>query len=188
MFIFLLLGFGLKERHENSEVRLFIYLLFMIFIFPACVCAKLGNSISENRRQYGKELITKTYVEEDRHFAGKKVYPFWLFGWEVEAIFRDGKTFSESARPKGSRVKKKLITESEANVIADMLFPKKDRGAYRKQVKNANFISHFFENGVVSFEMELDQRRKNHVGVKGVRTILYSNGEIFKDIKVNAYQ
>lgn len=169
-------------------MRFCFFLLFIAVLFPIGSFAKLGNTINDNRRQYGKELITKAYSEEDRHFSGRKVYPLWLFGWEVEAIFRDGKTFSETARPKGSKVKKKLITEREANVIADMLFPKNDRGSYRKQIKNANFISHFFENGVVSFEMELDKRRKSHVGITGVRTILYSNGEAFKDIKVNAYQ
>ena len=81
-----------------------------------------------------------------------------------------------------------MISEREANAIADMLYPRKERGRYRKQIKNAHFLSHFFEHGVVSYEMQLDARRKHHIGVIGVRTVLYSDGNKFKSIKVNAYQ
>ena len=156
-------------------------------LYPNSVIAKLGNKVSENQRQYGKELITKQFSEGEKNFAGKKAYQFPLYGWQVEAIYKDGRAFSETARPKGNKVQKQMITEREANVIADILYPRRERGQYRKQVDNANFVSHFFEHGVVSFEMQLDKRRKNHLGVIGVRTILYSNGDVFKNIMINAY-
>jgi len=149
--------------------------------------AKLDNKVTENKKQFGVELFTKQYSEEERNFSGKKTYEFPLFGWQVEVIYKDGRSFSETSRPKGTKVKKYTISEREANVIADILYPKKERGAYRKQVKNANFISHFFEHGVVSYEMQLDKKRKYHVGVVGVRAVLYSDKLTFKDIKVNAY-
>ncbi len=148
----------------------------------------LGNKVSENQKQYGKELISKQFSDNEKNFSGKKIYQFPLQGWQLEAIYRDGKSFSETARPRGNKVKKPMITEREANVIADIMYPRKERGKYRKQINNANFVSHFFEDGVVSYEMKLDGRRKNHIGVIGVRAILYSNGDKFKSIKVNAYQ
>lgn len=160
-------------------------LVSLLFIPPAI--AKLDNKVNENQKQFGYEIKSKQFSDEGKNFSGKKVYHFPLFGWMLDVIYRDGRSFSESARPKGDKVKKYLITEKEANIVADVLYPKKERGAYRKQIKNANFISHFFERGVVSYEMVLDKRRKNHIGVKGIRAILYSEGEKFKDIMVNAY-
>lgn len=162
-----------------------LFLLTFLCMVPAN--AMLGNSINENTKQFGKELITKDFSGNNREFVGKKAYQFSLYGWQVEVIYKDGKSFSETARPKGNKISKEMISEKEANVIADMLFPRKERGHYRKQINNANFISHFFENGVVSFEMKLDKKRKHHQGVIGVRTVLYSNGDKFKNIMVNAY-
>ncbi|GEM_PF-3595561 len=168
--------------------KVFFKVIFIVLLFsPIQVFPSLRNSINENKRKYGKEIITKAFNNEEKKFSGKKIYQFPMLGWQVESIFRDGRVFSETARPKGSKVSKLLITEREANTIADVLFPKNIRGAYKKQINNANFISHFFEHGVVSFEMELDKKRKRHVGITGVRTVLYSNGDNFKSIKVNAY-
>ena len=158
-----------------------------MLLFQSSAQARLENKVSENHRQFGRELISKQFSDGNRNFSGKKVYDFPLYGWQVEAIYRDGKSFSESARPKGDKLKKQMISEREANVIADMLYPRKERGKYRKQINNANFVSHFFEHGVVSYEMLLDKKRKNHVGVIGVRTVLYSDGKTFKAIKINAY-
>ena len=164
-----------------------LLLLALILLLPICTFAKLTNNIHENERQYGNEITTKQYSEDGKRFTGKIVYPFPLYGWQVETIFIDGRSISESARPKGNKAIKKIISEKEANVIADMLYPKKERGPYRKQVKNANFISHFFEKGVISYEMQLDLRRKNYIGVTGVRAILYEREQTFKDIMINAY-
>ena len=158
-----------------------------ILLFESSVQARLENSVRENQRQYGNELISKQFSDSNKNFSGKKTYQLSLYGWQLEAIYRDGRSFSESARPRGNKVKKQMITEREANAIADMLYPRKERGRYRKQIKNAHFISHFFEDGVVSYEMQLDKRGKNHIGVIGVRTVLYSDGKTFKSIKVNAY-
>ena len=162
-------------------------ILSLLIFLQGGAFAKLGNKVYENTWQYGKELNSKQFSKSSRHFAGKKVYQLPKYGWQIETIFVNGKAISEAARPKGSKVWKKIITEREANVIADMLYPKKYRGAYKKQIKNAHFISHFFNNGVVSYEMKLDNRNKSHIGIIGVRTILYSNGDKFKDIKTNAY-
>jgi hypothetical protein len=166
----------------------FVKVIFItLLLYPTQAISSLRNNVNENKRKYGKEITTKAFNEEERKFSGKKIYQFPMLGWQVESIFRDGRVFSETARPKGQKVKKLLITEREANTIADVLFPRDMRGAYKKQINNANFISHFFEHGVVSFEMELDKKRKKHVGIVGVRTVLYSNGDNFKSIKVNAY-
>ena len=159
----------------------------VLFLFGSNTQAKLGNKISENQRQYGRESSSKQFSESGRNFSGKKMYNLPLNGWQIESIYRDGKSFSETARPKGNKVKKYIISEREANIIADKLYPRKERGKYRKQINNAHFISHFFEEGVVSYEMQLDGRKKNHIGVIGVRTILYSDRKTFKSIKVNAY-
>ena len=170
-------------RNDAVSVVLF---LFLLLISPNAL-AELDNKVSGNEKQYEKELITKQFSETERNFCGKKIYEFPLYGWQVEALYRDGRVISESARPKGDKVKRDLITEREASAIGDILYPRKERGDYKKQIKNANFISHFFENGVVSFEMKLDRKRKKHVGVIGVRAILYNDGAKFKDIMVNAY-
>ena len=179
-------------RQRNKGNRFFLSLhpciLISLLLFGSPVYARLGNKVNENQKQYNKELVSKQFSEDEKNFSGKKIYQFPLQGWQVETIYRDGKSFSETARPRGNKVKKQMITEKEANVIADMLYPRKERGKYRKQINNANFVSHFFEDGVVSYEMQLDGKRKNHVGVIGVRTILYSDGKTFKSIKVNAYQ
>ena len=167
------------------SLTIIVLILTMLLSNPAF--AKLNNKVNENKKQFGEEIANKEYISPEDGFSGKKVYNFPLFGWQLEVIYRGGKSFSETARPKGNKVKKQMITEKEANVIADVLYPRKERGAYRKQVNNANFLSHFFENGVVSYEMQLDKRRKHHIGVIGVRTVLYSSGSKFKDIKVNAY-
>ena len=169
-------------------IPIFMGMTFLIFTFSPCATAKLTNNVHENKRQYGSEVITKYFSEEEgRSFTGKKVYQLPFFGWQVEVLYTNGMSFSEAARPKGNKVNKQLITEKEANAIADFLFPKKERGAYRKQVTNANFISHFFESGVVSYEMRLDDRRKRQLGVSGVRTVLYEKGQTFKNIMINAY-
>ena len=170
-------------------------LFFLLLCCSACLLlsqssaqARLENKVSENQRQYGKELISKQFSDSNKDFSGKKTYQLSLYGWQIEAIYKDGKSFSESARPRGNKVKKEMITEREANVIADILYPRKERGRYKKQIKNAHFLSHFFELGVESYEMRLDKKGKNHLGVIGVRTVLYSDGNKFKSIKVNAYQ
>ncbi len=163
------------------------FLLLFVAFYVSPANAMLGNNVNENKRQFGKELDTKDFTGKNGDFCGKKSYPFSLYGWQVEAIYADGKSFSETVRPKGGKVTKEMISEKEANSIADMLYPKKERGRYRKQIDNANFVSHFFEYGVISFEMQMDKRRKRHIGVIGVRTVLYSNGDKFKDIMVNAY-
>lgn len=160
-------------------------LFFLIALLPSF--AVLGNSVNENERQFGREIASKQFSDGWRNFSGKKVYEFPLFGWQVEVLYKDGKSYSETARPKGNKVKKNLLAEKEANVIADTLYPKKNRGEYRKQVKNANFVSHFFEHGLVSYEMQLDKRRKSHVGITGVRTVVYSDGAAFREIMINAY-
>lgn len=166
----------------------FVISLVVILLLPSNALASLGVRVNENGWQYGKELTTKQFSKDDgRKFSGKKIYQFPRYGWQVEALYKDGRSYSEVARPKGDKVTKNIISIAEANVIADMLYPKKERGSYRKQIDNAHFISHFFEHGVVSFEMQLDNRKKHHIGVIGVRTVLYSNGDRFKDIKVNAY-
>ena len=183
MLIFLVLEFGQKEKMKRN----FFIFLASLLLFQSTAHAKLENSVKENQRQYGRELSSKQFSDNNRNFSGKKTYQFSLYGWQVEAIYRDGESFSESARPRGNKVKKEMITEREANAIADMLYPRKERGRYRKQIKNAHFLSHFFEHGVVSYEMQLDKRKKSHIGVIGVRTVLYSDGKIFKSIKVNAY-
>ena len=193
MLIYLLWETGqkLKASALIISARAMNYsLIFLILLFVYC-CPSYGaleNKISDNEKQYGKELVSKQFSEGVKSFSGKKVYQFPLYGWQVEAIYKDGKVISESTRPKGKKVIKEMLSEREGNVIADIMYPKKDRGPYRKQINNAHFISHFFESGVVSFEMKLDQRGKNHLGVIGVRTVLYSNGDRFKNIKVNAYQ
>lgn len=163
----------------------FVFVFLLISTLPAF--ARLGNTVSENKRQFGKELLTKEYIGTGKSFCGKKIYQFPLYGWQLEAIYRDGKSFSETVRPKGNKVSKEMISEQEANVISDALYSRRTRGGYRKQIKNAHFISHFFEHGVISYEMRLSKIRKKHVGVIGVRAILYSNGDTFKKIKVNAY-
>ncbi len=180
------------ERQENrrlfQQIGISLLIIIIITLIPLQVFATLDNDINQNKKQFGNELSSRQYSDDKKSFIGKKIYQLPLFGWQVEAIYKDGKSFSETARPKGNRVKKNMITEQEANVISDMLYPKKNRGPYRKQIKNAHFLSHFFEYGVVSYEMQLDNKRKKHLGVIGVRTILYSNGDTFKKIKVNAYQ
>lgn len=166
--------------------KILLVLLFALIFLPAK--AKINNSPKDNENQFGKEFYSKQFSEGWAKFAGRKIYQLPLYGWQSEVLYKDGKSYSETARPKGKWVKKNIITEQEANVISDILFDKKDRGSYKKQIKNANFISHFFDNGVVSYEMKLDDRRNNHIGIIGVRAILYSNGDKFKDVKVNAYQ
>ena len=178
------------EAISKTVVRLLciVLLAYILIAISLPSQAALNNDLNQNKKQFGGELSSHQYSDDKKSFIGKKTYQLSLFGWQVEAIYKDGKSFSETARPKGNKVKKNMITEQEANVIADMLYPKKNRGSYRKQIKNAHFLSHFFEYGVVSYEMQLDNRKKKHLGVIGVRTILYSNGDTFKKIKVNAYQ
>ena len=189
MLTFLVLAFGQDQRkkYKARDMRYVVFLLFFVSCLKLPALAIIGNKVHENQKQYSKELISKEFINEHRNFTGKKIYQFPLHGWQVEVLYRDEKSFSETARPKGKKVTKNIITEKEANVIADILYPRKERGAYRKQIDNANFVSHFFEYGVVSYEMQLDKRRKKHIGVVGVRTVLYSNGDVFKNIKVNAY-
>src|SRR3989338_8874602 len=188
MLIFLQWVSGLK-KNMRYDVRkffsVFLCLSASLLLFESNTQARLENKITENQRQYGNELVSKQFSDNNRNFSGKKTYQFPLYGWQLEAIYRDGKSFSESARPRGNKVKKQIITEREANIISDILYPKKERGKYRKQIKNAHFISHFFENGVVSYEMLLDKRGKNHLGIIGVRAVLYSDEKTFKSIKVN---
>ena len=176
----------LRKSWKKSK-DLLLCLCVSLLLFGISAQARLENKVSENQRQYGKELISKQFSDSNRNFSGKKTYPLSLYGWQIEAIYKDGKSFSESARPRGNKVKKEMIPEREANVIADILYPRKERGRYKKQIKNAHFLSHFFEHGVVSYEMQLDKKGKNHLGVIGVRTVLYSDGKSFKSIKVNAY-
>ena len=162
-----------------------LLLVFLLVQIPAN--GKIGNTLSENSKLYGNELSSRDFSDDKKNFSGKKVYQFPYFGWQIESIYKNGKSFSETIRPKGGKVARKTITEQEASTIAASVYPREQRGMYRKQVKNAHFISHFYENGVVSLEMLLDKSRKNHVGVIGVRCILYSDGANFNSIMVGAY-
>ena len=171
----------------NYWILIFVGITYCLFSFFLPTNAAIGNKINENQKQYGKETDSIDFSEKSRTFAGKKTYKFPLYDWDVEVLYRDGFSYSESARPKRVFVNKKMISEKEANIIADLLYPKKERGPYKKQIKNAKFISHFFEHGVISFEMKLDEKRKKHLGIIGIRAILYSNGDNFKNIRVNAY-
>ena len=179
----------LRDCHTSlCSVRNDVIIIILIFLMnTANAFAKIGNKVYEDEKQYGKELERKQFSENKKDFAGKIYYNFPQYSWQILALYRDGKAISETVRPRGNKIKKDILTEKEANVIADIIYPRKERGLYKKQIKNANFISHFFDNGVVSYEMKLDRRRRNHVGVIGVRAVLYSDGAMFKDIKVNAY-
>lgn len=157
-----------------------------LLAFPTSTSARLNKTVKENKKLYGKELKIKQYSESKRNFSGKIIYKVPNYDWRIETIYTNGVSFSESARP-DDKSKKQIIKESDANVIADKLFPKYLRGKYRKQVKNANFISHFFDNGIVSYEMQLDKRRRDHVGISGIRTLLYQNKTTYDGIKINAY-
>lgn len=168
-------------------IRALCLVCFFVLLTKPVALATLGNSVNENKKLFGNELISKDYSDEKKDFTGKKKYQFPYFGWQLESLFVNGKVISEAVRPQGNMVIKQLISEKDANVISDVIYPKKERGPYRKQIKNANFLSHFFEHGVISYEMRLDSKRKNHIGVIGVRAVLYSNNEKFKDIMVNAY-
>ncbi len=169
-------------------MKYFVSIIILIFLTNTHQAfAKLDNKINENERQYGKAINEKQFSDKKNDFAGKIYYNFPLHGWEIVALYRDGKVISEAVRPIGHKVKKEMISEREANVIADIIYPRKERGHYKKQITNANFISHFFDEGVISYEMQLDKRRKKHLGIIGVRAVLYSDDAMFKDIKVNAY-
>ena len=176
-----------KENKLNDVIIILILLLMLFVTLTNPSFARIGNSIHENEKQYGKELERKQFSDKKKDFAGKIYYNFPLHGWQIVALYKDGKVISETVRPKGNKVKKDMITEREANVVADIIYPRKKRGAYKKQIENANFISHFFNNGVISHEMQMDKRRRKHLGVVGVRAVLYSDSAIFKNIKVNAY-
>jgi hypothetical protein len=165
----------------------FILLITTILLFQFPVSAKIGNKLADNQKQYGKEMSSKNYCDDKKNYAGKAVHQFPLYGWQVETIYKDGMSFSETVRPKGSKVTKKIITEYEAASIAAVAYPREERGPYRKQVKNAHFISHFYEFGVVSLEMLLEKSKKKHVGVIGVRCIKYSDNETFSKIMIGAY-
>ena len=171
----------------GKEIKQITSLFILLALFSNPSFAKIGNKVNENEKQYGKELERKQFSEKKKDFAGKIYYNFPLHGWQIVALYKDGKVISETVRPRGNKVKKDMIAEREANVIADIIYPRKKRGLYKKQITNANFISHFFNNGVISHEMQMDKRRRKHLGVIGVRAVLYSNGAIFKNIKVNAY-
>lgn len=162
-------------------------LILSIFLFQFPVNAKIGNKLADNQKQYGKELSSKSFSDDKKNYAGRAIYQFPLYGWQVETLYKDNLSFSETVRPKGSKVSKNLLTEYEAASIAALAYPRVERGPYRKQVKNAHFISHFYEFGVVSLEMKLDSSRKKHVGVIGVRCIKYSDDETFNKIMIGAY-
>lgn len=164
-----------------------LILITTTILFQNAALAKIGKTLSENSKLYGNEISSTDYCEDKKIYTGKKIYQFPSFGWQLESIYKNGKSFSETIRPKGSKVSKKIITEQEASSIAAAVYPREERGMYRKQVKNAHFISHFYEKGVVSIEMQLDSKRKQHIGVIGVRCILYSDGASFNNIKVGAY-
>jgi len=168
-------------------MKCFYILITAILLFQLPVSAKIGNKPADNQKQYGKEISSKNYCEDKKNYAGKAIYQFPLYGWQIETIYKDGKSFSETVRPKGSKVSKRLLTEYEAASIAAIAYPREERGPYRKQVKNAHFISHFYEFGVVSLEMQLDKSRKKQTGVTGVRCIKYSDNETFSKIMIGAY-
>lgn len=164
-------------------------LLFCCLIFFAHLPAKskIRSTFDENKKNLGKLIDKEIYNDDKESFAGRVFYKLLNSDWNVEVLYKDNLSYSETARPTSSSTKK-IIQQAEANIIADTLFPVAIRGPYKKMVKNAKFISHFFNNGVVSFEMQLDKRGKNHIGIIGVRTILYSDGDTFSKIKINAYQ
>ena len=168
-------------------MKLAYLLILALFLLVIPVNAKIGKNLSENSKLYGGEISSVDYCEDKKNYTGKKTYQFPSFGWQLESIYKNGKSFSDTVRPKGSKVSKKIITELEASSIAATVYPREERGMYRKQVKNAHFISHFYENGVVSIEMQLDEKRKQHIGVIGIRCIVYSDGASFNNIMAGAY-
>ena len=131
--------------------KLLVFILIIVLINSHQAFAKLDNKINENERQYGKSINETQFSDKKSDFAGKIYYDFPLHGWQIVALYRDGKVISETVRPRGFKVKKEILSEREANAIGDIVYPRKERGPYRKQINNANFISHFFDKGVISF-------------------------------------
>lgn len=168
--------------------NLFSYLFALsLGLLPLAGVCKLNSSLTQNKWLYGKELKITQFSDSMKNFNGKITYKVPNTDWNVLVTYTNGKSFAEAARP-SSTSRRRFLSQSNANAVADTLFPKKDRGIYRKQVKNARFISHFFQNGVVSFEMKLDPKNKSHIGIEGVRVHKYQNGTSFsKAVKVNAY-
>ena len=99
-------------------------LIISILLFQFPVSAKIGNKPTDTPKQYGKEISSHNSCEDKKNYAGKAIYPFPLYGWQVETIYKDGKSFSETARPKGSKVSKRLLTEYEAASIAAITYPR----------------------------------------------------------------
>ena len=110
---------------KKNKLDVIIILFILLALFPIPSFAKIGNKIHENERQYGKELEKKQFSEQKKDFAGKIYYNFPLQGWQIIALYRDGKVISETIRPRGHMVKKDMISEREANAIADIGWSRK---------------------------------------------------------------
>ncbi len=115
MLIFLVLDFGLKKNMHEKVFSLLLCLSASLLLFQAAAQARLENKVSENQRQYGSELDSKQFSDSNRNFSGKKTYKLSLYGWQVEAIYRDGKSFSETARPRGNKFKNEDANDEKLN-------------------------------------------------------------------------
>lgn len=192
MPIYLLWGSGLNQKPAKNKMRkINLFLSCLLIFFSISITegmCKLGNSPIQNKWMYGKTIEEEEFSNSNEPFSGKITYRLPKTDWYVTVIYSKGKSYSETARPhKGST--KTYYTNQESFQIADDLFPRNNRGLFKKEVKNARFISYFYDNGVVSFEMKLDSKNKSHIGVEGIRCLYYHGGTTYNtETMVNAYQ
>ncbi len=143
--------------------------------------ARIGNSVSQNRSEYGKESEVENFGdnEVDSSFTGYRKYS--LKDWDLTSFFNNGKVRSEHLTPK----KDATLSRSAVRDWSGKMFPQSLRGAYKRQLKRYRAEGHFFDKGLVAYEY-------NIVGTavkdfRGIKVLLYENNKNYWQINPKSY-
>ena len=143
--------------------------------------ARIGNSVSQNQSEYGKEIDIENFGdnEVEASFTGYRKYS--LKDWDLTSFFKSGKVRSEHLTPKKSAT----LSRSDVRNWSSKMFPQSLRGAYKRQLKRYRAEGHFFDKGLVSYEYNIVGKAVKNF--KGVKVLLYESNKRYWQINPKSY-
>lgn len=158
------------------RILIVVYLLLFNSVF-----AKLGNTLDENRTQYGEPVN----IEEFNSKAGFTGYVTYDINsdWKLKAFFINNNVRSEHLIVKESSIAK--YDRNQVRLEANKMWLPSQRGSYRKKLTYPKVEGHFFDKGLVAYEYKMDGNKL--VGYNGIKVLLYENNQGFFTINPKAY-
>ncbi len=155
--------------------------LFIILLTTHPTLAKLGNSVEQNKEQYGEAVSIETFPH-NKGFTGYITYNI-DDKWKLKAFFIDNEVRLEHLIQQKDGVG--ILSRSEVRDQAFKMFAPNTRGSYKKELDQARVEGHFFDKGLIAYEFFMSGHKK--IGYKAIKVLLYENNKSFVTINPKAY-